>query len=79
MMVSVRHWDEALEADTEPTNFTVMNEQVYNLALKLQEAVVKDGGIPMLISADQEGGSVYRLNTGTALTGNIHRNTRRQR
>ena len=96
LMVSVRHWDETLEADADPTNFTVMNEQVYqlvedynfgaviyfaqnlegteqayHLTTKLQEAAVKDGGIPMLISADQEGGSVYRLNTGTALPGNM--------
>jgi len=46
-------------------------EQAYNLTMAMQEAATKDGGIPMLISADQEGGSVYRLNTGTALPGNM--------
>ena len=37
----------------------------------MQEAATKDGGIPLLISADQEGGSVYRLGSGTALPGNM--------
>ena len=46
-------------------------EQSYNLTMAMQEAATKDGGIPMLISADQEGGSVYRLGTGTALPGNM--------
>ena len=46
-------------------------EQSYNLTMAMQEAAIKDGGIPMLISADQEGGSVYRLGTGTALPGNM--------
>ena len=36
-------------------------EQSFNLTKDLQEAATKDGGIAMLISADQEGGSVYRL------------------
>lgn len=49
----------------------VGTEQSYNLTLAMQEAATKDGGIPMLISADQEGGSVYRLATGTALPGNM--------
>ncbi|MBE6054906.1 MAG: beta-hexosaminidase, partial [Clostridium sartagoforme] len=46
-------------------------EQAFNLTKSMQEAATKDGGIPMLISADQEGGSVYRLATGTALPGNM--------
>jgi beta-N-acetylhexosaminidase len=49
----------------------VGTEQAYHLTLAMQEAATKNGGIPMLISADQEGGSVYRLGTGTALPGNM--------
>lgn len=39
--------------------------------MAMQKAATKDGGIPLLISADQEGGSVYRLGSGTALPGNM--------
>lgn len=46
-------------------------EQSFQLSKDLQIAATKDGGIPLLISADQEGGSVYRLGTGTALPGNM--------
>lgn len=46
-------------------------EQSYNLTMALQKAATKDNGIPLLISADQEGGSVYRLGSGTALPGNM--------
>ena len=46
-------------------------EQAYNLTMEMQAAATKDGGIPMLISCDQEGGNVYRLGTGTALPGNM--------
>lgn len=46
-------------------------EQSYQLTKDVQEAATKDGGIPMIISCDQEGGSVYRLGTGTALPGNM--------
>lgn len=46
-------------------------KQAYELTVDMQEAAVKDGGIPMLICADQEGGIVYRLKTGTALPGNM--------
>lgn len=46
-------------------------EQSYNLTMDLQKAATKDNGIPLLISADQEGGSVYRLGSGTALPGNM--------
>lgn len=46
-------------------------EQAYHLTQALQQAAVEDGGIPILICTDQEGGSVYRLGTGTALPGNM--------
>lgn len=46
-------------------------KQAYELTKAFQEASVKNGGIPMLISADQEGGSVYRLKSGTAMPGNM--------
>lgn len=46
-------------------------EQSYNLTMDLQKAATKDNGIPLIISADQEGGSVYRLGSGTALPGNM--------
>lgn len=46
-------------------------QQSYELTMQMQKAATEGGGIPMLISADQEGGSVYRLGTGTALPGNM--------
>lgn len=46
-------------------------EQTLNLTKQYQAAATKDGGIPLLIGIDQEGGSVYRLGTGTALPGNM--------
>lgn len=46
-------------------------EQSFRLTAEMQKAATSNGGIPMLISADQEGGSVYRLGTGTALPGNM--------
>ena len=46
-------------------------EQSFKLTQAMQKAATKDGGIPLLISADQEGGSVYRLGSGTALPGNM--------
>ena len=46
-------------------------EQSYQLTMDMQEAVIESGGIPMFIGADQEGGSVYRLGSGTALPGNM--------
>ena len=46
-------------------------KQTLNLTKQYQEAATKDGGIPLLIGIDQEGGSVYRLGTGTALPGNM--------
>lgn len=49
----------------------VGTEQVYQLTQDLQAAATKDNGIPLLIACDQEGGTVYRLATGTALPGNM--------
>lgn len=46
-------------------------EQSYNLTLDLQKAAISDSGIPLLITIDQEGGSVSRLGSGTALPGNM--------
>ena len=46
-------------------------EQALTLTAQLQQAAVDGGGLPMLIAADQEGGSVFRLNSGTALPGNM--------
>ena len=46
-------------------------EQAYNLTYQMQTAARKNGGIPMIICTDQEGGSVYRLGSGTALPGNM--------
>ncbi len=49
----------------------VNTEQVYTLTQEMQAAATKNGGVPMIITADQEGGMVYRLATGTALPGNM--------
>lgn len=49
----------------------VTTEQSYKLTQELQAAATKDNGIAMIITCDQEGGSVYRLGTGTALPGNM--------
>lgn len=46
-------------------------EQAYELTMAMQQVAVRNGGIPMLICADQEGGMVYRLKEGTALPGNM--------
>ena len=46
-------------------------DETFNLTIEMQTAATKDGGIPLLIAADQEGGSVYRLGSGTALPGNM--------
>lgn len=45
--------------------------QAYELTKDFQEAATENGGIPLLICADQEGGLVYRLKSGTALPGNM--------
>lgn len=46
-------------------------EATFALSMELQKAATKDNGIPLIITADQEGGSVYRLGSGTALPGNM--------
>ena len=46
-------------------------EDTFALTQEMQAAATKDGGIALLIAADQEGGSVYRLGSGTALPGNM--------
>ena len=46
-------------------------EQTFNLNLAYQEAATSNGGLPLILCADQEGGSVYRLGSGTALPGNM--------
>ena len=46
-------------------------EQAYELTAQMQTAARKDNGVPMIICTDQEGGSVYRLGSGTALPGNM--------
>ena len=46
--------------------------QTVALTTELQQASLdSECGIPMLISADQEGGSIYRLTTGTPTCGNM--------
>ena len=46
-------------------------EQAFRLTMDLQNAATAGSNIPLLICADQEGGSVYRLSSGTALPGNM--------
>ena len=46
-------------------------EQSFNLAMDIQKAAISDGGLPVLLSIDQEGGIVTRLGTGSALPGNM--------
>ncbi len=46
-------------------------EDTFALTLAMQDAAMCDGGIPLLIATDQEGGNVYRLGSGTALPGNM--------
>ena len=46
-------------------------EQTFRLTQALQEAATKSNGIPLIITADQEGGTVCRLGSGTALPGNM--------
>lgn len=46
--------------------------QTVSLTTELQQAAMdSECGIPMLISTDQEGGYIYRLNTGTPTCGNM--------
>ena len=49
----------------------VSTRQVHELTAQMQAAATQKGGIPMIITADQEGGMVYRLASGTALPGNM--------
>lgn len=46
-------------------------EQSFNLTREIQRAATRDGGLPVLITTDQEGGSVARLGSGTSLPGNM--------
>lgn len=46
-------------------------EDTFRLVQAMQTAASVDGGIPLLLTVDQEGGSVYRLGSGTALPGNM--------
>ena len=46
-------------------------EDTFKLVQDMQAAATADGGIPLILSVDQEGGSVYRLGSGTALPGNM--------
>ena len=46
-------------------------EETYALVNEMQAAAGANGGIPLLIATDQEGGAVYRLGSGTALPGNM--------
>ena len=45
--------------------------QSRQLSEDVQWAAMAKGGLPMLICADQEGGMVYRLASGTAMPGNM--------
>lgn len=45
--------------------------QVVNLTNSLQNAAVDGGKLPLLIASDQEGGSVFRMATGTPGVGNM--------
>ena len=46
-------------------------QQSFQLVHDMQEAATEDGGTPLLIGIDQEGGIVYRLGSGSALPGNM--------
>ena len=46
-------------------------EDTFALTMAMQDAAMRDGGIPLLIATDQEGGNIYRLGSGTALPGNM--------
>ena len=46
-------------------------EETFALTKALQKAAVKDGGLPLLITIDQEGGIVVRLGSGAVLPGNM--------
>ena len=46
-------------------------EQLVHLTYDMQQASLKDGGLPLLIYTDQEGGNVTRAKFGTAFSGNM--------
>ena len=52
-------------------NMTSDSRQTIELTQALQAAVTQSGGAPLLISTDQEGGSIYRLSSGTTTPGNM--------
>lgn len=47
------------------------NDQTADFVEDMQEAAVQNSGIPLLMAADQEGGTVYRLSQGVGGTGNM--------
>ncbi len=49
----------------------VATEQTVRLTDALQKAALEDGNLPLMIAADQEGGIVYRLGSGTGMPGNM--------
>ena len=51
-------------------NIKTTNETLA-LTKDMQRASIEGKGLPMIIATDQEGGSVYRLGSGTALPGNM--------
>lgn len=53
------------------TENTQTTNETLALTKDMQQATIKGGGLPLIIAADQEGGRVYRLGSGTALPGNM--------
>ena len=45
--------------------------EILNMSKDLQKAVTGNGGVPMIIATDQEGGRVQRIGTGTPMPGNM--------
>lgn len=45
--------------------------ETLNLLKDIQRAVTSKGGVPMIITTDQEGGRVQRIGTGTPMPGNM--------
>ena len=52
-------------------NITADNAKTVRLTQSLQKAATENGRIPLLISADQEGGSIFRLQGGATTPGNM--------
>lgn len=46
-------------------------EQIVRLTYDMQHATVDKGGLPLLISVDQEGGNITRVKFGTSFSGNM--------